>query len=114
MDADGRIEVMDGSAIFCTKSLADALAWDAKQTYNTIMPWQVLFDGLKVSEWDGVKVYSISLFDRFTKKKYQDNDTKLNLPHRAVYTSPPVSCSWAIRVVLLFQNLMCGSNVKNV
>lgn len=87
MDADGRIEVMDGSAIFCTKSLADALAWDAKQSYNTIMPWQVLFDGLKVSEWDGVKVYAISVFDRFTKK-YQDNGTKLNLPHRAVYTAP--------------------------
>lgn len=87
MDADGRIEAMDGSAIFCTKSLADALAWDAKQSYNTIMPWQILFEGLKVSEWDGVKVYSISLFDRFTKK-YQDSGTKLNLPHRAVYTSP--------------------------
>ena len=86
-DADGRIEAMDGSAIFCTKSLSDALVWDAKQSYNTIMPWQVLFDGLKVSEWDGVKVYSISLFDRFTSK-YQDNGTKLNLPHRAVYTSP--------------------------
>lgn len=87
MDADGRIEGLNGSAIFCTKAMADALAWDAKQSYNTIMPWEVLFEGLKVSEWDGVKIYSISLFDRFTKK-YQDNGTKLNLPYRAVYTAP--------------------------
>lgn len=87
MNADGRIETLPGSAIFCTKSLADALAWDAKQSYNTIMPWEVLFDGLKVSEWDGVKVFSVSLWDRFNKK-YQDDGTKINLPHRAVYTSP--------------------------
>lgn len=87
MNADGRIETLPGSAIFCTKSLADALAWDAKQSYNTIMPWEVLFDGLKVSEWDGVKVFSVSLWDRFNKK-YQDDGTKVNLPHRAVYTSP--------------------------
>lgn len=87
MNADGRIESLPGAAIFCTKSLADALAWDAKQSYNSIMPWEVLFDGLKVSEWDGTKIISVSLWDRFNKK-YQDNGTIVNLPHRAVYTSP--------------------------
>lgn len=86
-DADSRISDLPGAGIFCTSSLADALAFDAKKTYGTIMPWEKLFDGIEVSMWDSTPVYKMSIFDRFTNK-YQNNGTKINLPHRAVFTSP--------------------------
>lgn len=86
-DADSRIGDMPGAGVFCSKSMADALAYDVREKYNAIMPWTVLFEGLEVSEWNSVKVYKLSAFDRYTKK-YQNNGTKINLPHRAVYTAP--------------------------
>ncbi len=87
MDADPRISTMEDSAIFMTKSLADALAQDVKATYNTIMPWEVVFSGVQATEYNGVRIYAISAWDRMIQK-YQNDGTKLHVPHRAVYTSP--------------------------
>ena len=67
-DADSRIFQKDGCAIFATKSMCDALTHDMKEKYKVIMPWEVVFDGVEVSKYDG--------------------KTKLNLPHRAVLCSP--------------------------
>lgn len=87
MEADPRISTLDGAAIFMTKSLADALTQDVKKTYSTIMPWEVIFDGVQMAQYNGVPIYSVSIWDRMIKK-YQNDKTKLNIPHRAVYTSP--------------------------
>ncbi len=45
------------------------------------------FDGLEVGEYDGVTVVKCSIWDRFIQA-YQNDKTKLNLPHRAVLCSP--------------------------
>lgn len=86
-DADSRIEGLEGAAVFCTKSLADALARDLKNEYKLILTWEQIFGGLKVTEFDGKKIVAISKWDRMIQQ-YQDNGTKFNLPHRAIYTAP--------------------------
>lgn len=86
-DADSRIEGLEGAAVFCTKSLADALARDLKNEYKLILNWEQIFGGLKVAEFDGKKIVAISKWDRMIQQ-YQDNGTKFNLPHRAIYTAP--------------------------
>lgn len=86
-NADSRISLLDGAGIFCTKSLADALTRDLKKEYKDILTWEQVFKGLDVSEYNGVPIYRVSIWDRFISK-YQNNGTKLNMPHRAVYGSP--------------------------
>ena len=86
-NADSRIFGVEGAGIFCTKTLADALTKDLKREYKEILTWEQVFNGLKVTEYNGVPVYSVSLWDRFIQK-YENNGTKLNLPHRAVFGAP--------------------------
>lgn len=86
-NADSRIASLDGAGIFCTKSLADALVRDLKTEYKLILEWEQIFKGLDVTEYNGVPIYRVSIWDRFIQK-YQNNGTKLNLPHRAVFGSP--------------------------
>ena len=86
-NADSRIASLDGAGIFCTKSLADALVRDLKTEYKLILEWEQIFKGLDVTEYNGVPIYRVSIWDRFIQK-YQNDGTKLNLPHRAVFGSP--------------------------
>lgn len=86
-NADSRIASLDGAGIFCTKSLADALVRDLKTEYKLILEWEQIFKGLDVTEYNGVPIYRVSIWDRFIQK-YQNNGAKLNLPHRAVFGSP--------------------------
>ena len=46
---------------------------------------------MKVTEYNGVPVYQIPVWDRMIMK-YQNDGTKLNLPHRAVFGSPSSKC----------------------
>lgn len=86
-NANSLLSTEDGVAIFATKSMCDALSIDIKEKHNVIMPWEVVFDGIKVSKYNGVTVYEVSVWDNFIKK-YEDDGSKLNMPHRAIYGSP--------------------------
>ena len=86
-DADPRIASLDGAGLYVTKSLADALSKDLKREYKEILTWENVFNGIKVTEYEGVKIYSISIWDRMIQR-YQNNGVTLNLPHRAVFGSP--------------------------
>jgi hypothetical protein len=86
-NADSRIAALDGAGVFATKSLCDALTKDLKREYKLILNWEQVFKGLDVTEFDGRMIYRVSIWDRFIEK-YQNNGTKLNLPHRAVFGSP--------------------------
>jgi hypothetical protein len=86
MDADSRITADDGAVILVTKSLADALTFDIKKTYKTIMPWEKVFEGVDVAQYNGVTIARISLWDRMIKA-YENDGTKLNKPFRAVYAN---------------------------
>ena len=81
MDADSRI--LNSGALYLTKSLADALTADIKKVYKTNMPWETIFEGVRVAEYDGYKVYSISIWDRIIKT-YENTGKALNKPYRAV------------------------------
>ena len=86
MDADSRITADDGAVILVTKSLADALTFDIKKTYKTIMPWEKVFEGVDVAQYNGVTIARISLWDRMIKA-YENDGIKLNKPFRAVYAN---------------------------
>lgn len=86
-NADPRIASLPGAAIFATKSLTDALTKDLRREYKEILTWEQIFNGLRYSEYNGVKIYSIPVWDRMIMK-YQNNGTKLNIPHRAIFTAP--------------------------
>ena len=48
------------------------------------MTWEQVFKGVNVTEYNGVKIYAISIWDRMIQR-YQNNGVSLNLPHRAVF-----------------------------
>lgn len=98
MDADSRVSGDSGSTLFLTKALADALTYDVKATYKEIMPWQTIFNGVKVAEYNGVKIASISIWDRIIKA-YENTGTKLNKPYRALFANK--------------ENLMIGSPAQS-
>ena len=86
-NADSRIQSIPGAGIFATKSLCDALTRDLKNEYKDRITWEQIFEGLDVTEYNGVPVYRVAIWDRFIQE-YQNNGTKLNIPHRAVFGSP--------------------------
>lgn len=85
--ADSRIASLPGAGIFATKSLCDALTRDLMKEYKEALTWENVIQGVDVSEFNGIPIYRIPVWDRMIKK-YFDNGTKLNLPHRAVFGSP--------------------------
>lgn len=64
MDADSRITSDPGAVILMTKAMADCLTYDIKKTYKLIMPWQTVFQGIDVAEYNGVKIARVSIWDR--------------------------------------------------
>lgn len=99
MDADSRITANSESVILCTKALADALTLDVKATYKTIMPWENVFEGVKVAEYGGYKVVAVSIWDRIINA-YENASTYLNKPYRAVFADP--------------KNLQVGTNANDL
>lgn len=85
-DADARI-AENGGILMMTRGMANALANDIKKVYNTQMKWETVFDGFDVSEYDGVPVARIGVWDEMIRA-YENNGTKLNLPYRVVYGNP--------------------------
>lgn len=99
MDADTRISGNSNSVILVTKALADALTHDIKATYKTIMPWEAVFDGVKVAEYNGYKVVALSVWDRMINA-FENASTYVNKPYRAVFTN--------------IENLQVGTNADNL
>ena len=59
---------------FCTKTLADALTKDLKREYKEILTWEQIFGGMKVTEYNGVPVYQIPVWDRMIMKYQNDGN----------------------------------------
>lgn len=87
MDVDSRIIDDSSAVLMMTRSMASALTYDIKQTHNIIMPWEKVFDGFEVANYNGVKVARVSIWDRMIKA-YENTGTALNLPYRAVFANP--------------------------
>lgn len=87
MDVDTRIIDDSDAVLLMTRSLADALTYDIKQTHNLIMPWEKVFDGFDVATYNGVKIARVGIWDRMIKA-YEKGEATVNLPHRAVFCNP--------------------------
>lgn len=87
MDVDSRIIDDPNAVLLMTRSLADALTYDIKKTYHDIMPWEKVFDGFQTSTYNGIKIASVSIWDRMIKS-YEKSGTAYNLPHRMVFCNP--------------------------
>lgn len=99
MDADSRITSDPSAVVLMTKAFADALTLDVKRTYSTIMPWEVVSDGLEMVKYDGVTIVKVSIWDRMIKSyekasvtvgsgENAKQDFKYNKPFRLVYANP--------------------------
>ena len=86
MDADSRIISDNGSIVFMTNAMAQALTWDIKKSYNTIMPWETVFEGLDIAKYNGVTIARVSIWDRMISA-YENTGTALNKPYRMVFAN---------------------------
>ncbi len=87
LDVDSRIIDDSNAVLLMTRSLADALTYDIKQTYHDIMPWEKIFDGFDVATYNGIKIARVGIWDRMINA-YEKGETTINLPHRAVFCNP--------------------------
>lgn len=99
MDTDTRIIDDSDAVLLMTRSLADALTYDIKQTYHDIMPWEKVFDGFDLATYNGVKIARVGIWDRMINA-YEKGETTVNLPHRAVFCNP--------------KHLMIGTDADNL
>lgn len=97
-DADSRIFDKEDHAIFMTNSLFKALRNDVKKLHNLQLTVEQVTGGIQLSKYDGHNIVVLDIWDRMIKK-YEDNGTSLNCPHRAILTSP--------------QNLFAGTTAKD-
>lgn len=98
-DADSRIFDKDDHAIMMTNSLFKALRNDVKRLHNLQLEVEHVTSGIQLSRYDGHEIIVLDIWDRMIKK-YEDNGTSLNCPHRAILTSP--------------QNLFAGTTDKEL
>lgn len=96
-DADSRIQA-NGGMLIMTNSLYQAFRRDYAQAYKDTIPFMEVADGIKLPHYDGVPVKVVMEWDNMIKK-YEDNGTKLNNPHRAVFAAK--------------ENLFVGTSAKD-
>jgi hypothetical protein len=73
--------------IMCTRSMTDA--FEQQMTGGTVytqIQWETAENGMQYFKRKGVDIYPIDLWD-VTIQTYEDNGTKFNSPHRAVFTT---------------------------
>ena len=61
-------------------------AYRALQAAGLAYKIELQMNGFQMLEWDGIPMYSVPLFDEWIRA-YESNGTKLNSPHRIVYTT---------------------------
>lgn len=86
-DADSRIDEQDDAALMMTSSFFKALRSDVYKRTKYQLDEKKLMNGILVSEYDGKPIIVCQIWDRMIKK-YENNGTKLNNPHRVIYTTP--------------------------
>lgn len=87
MDADPMISANGDGILLLNKKLADVLAYDIRNTYKDNLPFERIFEGFSVAEYNGMKIGSVASWD-FMINTYENTGTAWNLPFRAVLASP--------------------------
>lgn len=86
-DCDSRIFDDPNSAIYMTSSLFKALRNDVKRLHNLQLEVEHVSAGIQLSRYDGYNVVVLDIWDRLIRK-FENNGTKLNAPHRAIISTP--------------------------
>lgn len=84
MDANSLIE---GGVLMMTKSIYDALQKDYRKAYSATMPYMTVADGVQIQTFDGHAIMPVPEWDTMIRE-FEDNGTKWNNPHRAVFVNP--------------------------
>lgn len=72
--------------IMCTQSVADQFEKERTATAYTELVYNIGENGMQYFKYRGVDIYPIQLWDSYIQE-YEDNATKWNNPHRAVFTT---------------------------
>lgn len=85
-DADSRI-APNGGKLMVTNSLYQAFRRDYTKRYKDTIPFTEVAEGVKLPTYDGIPVLPVAEWDSLINT-YENNGTKLNNPHRAVFANP--------------------------
>lgn len=85
-NADSRIAA-NGGKIMCTNSLYQAFRRDYAKMYKDTIPFMEVAEGVKLPTYDGIAVQPVFEWDTLIQK-FENDGTKLNNPHRAVFANP--------------------------
>lgn len=97
-NADSRIAA-NGGYLMVTNSLYQAFRRDYTLMYHDTIPFYEVSEGVKLPTYDGIVVKPVMEWDTLITK-YENDGTKLNNPHRAVFANP--------------DNLFVGTSAKDV
>lgn len=86
--ADMRLRGKSNGIIVCTQSFYDAYAKSLKGIQLESMLVN-LTDGVRTLTYDGKPLIAVPVWDEMIRE-YENNGTKLNQPHRAIYTTKEV------------------------
>lgn len=95
-DANSLIE---GGVLMVTKSINDALQKDYRREFKATMPYMTVAEGVTIPSFDGVGLVVVPEWDTIIRN-FEDDGTKWNNPHRAVFVNP--------------DNLMVGTSDKSL
>lgn len=87
LDADPMITANGDAVLIVNKKFADALAHDIKVTYKTNLPFERIFDGFYLGEYNGVTIIASAIWDNLINT-YANTGTAWEQPYRAVLARP--------------------------
>lgn len=83
--AKAELAVQPDRVILVTRSVFQK-AYRALQAAGLAYKIELQSNGFELGQWDGIPMYSVPLWDAWIEA-YENNGTKLNNPHRIVYTT---------------------------
>lgn len=87
LDANPMITSYGDAVLIVNKKFADALAHDIKVTYKDNLPFERIFDGFYMAEYNGVTIIASAIWD-YLINTYENTGTAWENPYRAVLARP--------------------------
>lgn len=84
--SDTRLRALKDRTIICTQSIFDQYVQERQAVTNIELAYTRVEDGIDTIQIQGVTLIPFSFWDRMITT-YEDNGTKYNNPHRAVFSS---------------------------
>jgi hypothetical protein len=84
-DAPATVATQADRVLLCTRSVAQK-AYRYLQAAGFPYKVELMTNGMELTQWDGVPLYVVPYWDAVIAA-YENNGTKLNSPHRIVYTT---------------------------